>query len=54
VRDEPPVEVPRAWRSQLRGVRWVEPAYEAEVEYAEVSNDGLLRQPRYHGLRRRP
>ena len=53
VRDAPPAEVPALPRSELRRLRWVEPAYEAEVEYAEVSPDGLLRQPRYVGLRER-
>jgi bifunctional non-homologous end joining protein LigD len=53
VRDAPPVDVPRALRAGLRGVRWLEPAYEAEVEYAELSADGILRHPRYHGLRER-
>ena len=48
-----PVEVPQLPRSELRRLRWVELAYEAEVEYAEVSPDGLLRQPRYAGLRER-
>ena len=43
----------RCPRSEARRLRWVEPAYEAEVEYAEVSSDGLLRQPRYAGLRER-
>jgi bifunctional non-homologous end joining protein LigD len=53
VRDDPAVDVPALPRSELRRLRWVEPAYEAEVEYAEVSADGLLRQPRYAGLRER-
>ena len=53
VRDTPPAAVPQLPRSELRRLRWVEPAYEAEVEYAEVSPDGLLRQPRYAGLRER-
>ena len=53
MRDTPPGQAPQLPRSELRRLRWVEPVYEAEVEYAEVSPDGLLRQPRYAGLRER-
>ena len=53
VRDTPPAAVPTLPRSEARRLRWVEPAYEADVEYAEISSDGLLRQPRYAGLRER-
>jgi bifunctional non-homologous end joining protein LigD len=34
-----------------RGVRWVDPVLVAEVSFTEVTADGLLRHPVYHGLR---
>jgi len=40
VRETAPAAVPALPRSEARRLRWVEPAYEAEVEYAEVSSDG--------------
>ncbi len=35
----------------LRGVHWVKPTLVVEVEYAERTRDGLLRQPSFLGLR---
>ncbi|HEY5994042.1 MAG TPA: DNA ligase D [Gallionellaceae bacterium] len=35
----------------LSGVHWVKPALVVEVEYAERTRDGLLRQPSFLGLR---
>jgi bifunctional non-homologous end joining protein LigD len=47
-RAEPPCPVPA---SQRRGGRWVEPRLVCEVRYAEITAQGLLRQPVF--LRRR-
>lgn len=33
------------------GVHWAEPRMVAQIEFAEWTTDGLLRQPRYEGLR---
>ena len=33
------------------GVHWVEPRMVCQIEFAEWTRDGLLRQPRYEGLR---
>jgi DNA ligase D-like protein (predicted ligase) len=33
------------------GVHWAEPRLVAQIEFAEWTTDGLLRQPRYEGLR---
>ncbi len=30
--------------------RWVEPRYEAEIAFADMTDDGLVRHPRFHGL----
>lgn len=38
-------------RSQLRGVRWVEPELVAEISYATITDEGLLRHAVFHGLR---
>jgi bifunctional non-homologous end joining protein LigD len=32
---------------------WVEPAFMAEVEYRDITSDGLLRQSSFKGLSRR-
>jgi bifunctional non-homologous end joining protein LigD len=36
---------------RLRGLHWVRPTLVVEVEYVERTRDGLLRQPRFIGLR---
>jgi len=42
------VEAPRA---AVRGARWIDPKLVAEVAYAEITGDGVLRHPSYLGLR---
>jgi ATP-dependent DNA ligase len=34
-----------------RGVHWVEPRLVAQIGFAEWTDDGELRQPRFEGLR---
>lgn len=42
--DPPPTPVARtAW--------WVEPVLVADIEYREISGDGLLRHPSFRGIR---
>src|SRR5205823_4699769 len=42
------VEVPRAER---KGAHWIEPKLVAEIAFSEVTEDGVLRQPSFIGLR---
>jgi len=44
----PIVGMPRA---EMRAARWVEPRLLAEVEYTEITPDGLIRHPSFKGLR---
>ena len=37
--------------TDAKGVRWLEPSLVGEVEYAEVTPDGRLRQPSWRGWR---
>ncbi len=37
---------------EARGVHWVKPELVAEVEFAEWTDEGILRQPSFQGLRR--
>ena len=39
-----PVKKPKA--------TWVEPAYTAEIEYRDITSEGLLRQSSFKGLKR--
>ena len=39
-------------RVPAKGVHWVTPRYVAQIGFAEWTNDGRLRHPRYLGLRR--
>ncbi len=34
-----------------RGIHWVDPHFVAEVGFAEWTRDGIVRQPRFRGLR---
>jgi len=47
-RDSTPFAVGKPPRT---GVHWAEPRLVAQIEFAEWTTDGLLRQPRYEGLR---
>ncbi len=47
-RDTSPFTVGRPPRA---GVHWAEPRMVAQIEFAEWTTDGLLRQPRFEGLR---
>ncbi|HEY6079601.1 MAG TPA: DNA ligase D [Polyangiaceae bacterium] len=47
---EAPVENPPRG-ADARGVHWVEPRLVAEVGYTEMTSDGSLRHPTFHGLR---
>ncbi len=38
-------------RPEMRVARWVEPRLLAEVEYTEITPDGLIRHPSFKGLR---
>jgi len=48
-RKENTVKLPRG--SSAHGVHWVAPHFVAEVAFAEWTRDGILRQPRFLGLR---
>src|SRR3954468_11599802 len=42
---------PLSTRHGPRGAIWVEPLLQAEIEYANVTKDGMLRHPSFKGLR---
>ncbi|HKX92867.1 MAG TPA: DNA ligase D, partial [Sphingomicrobium sp.] len=46
--DKAPVEVPRPDR---KGAHWVEPKLVAEINFAEFTDEGILRHPSFVGLR---
>jgi len=46
--DKAAVEVPRADR---KGAHWIEPKLVAEINFAEFTDDGILRHPSFVGLR---
>ncbi len=48
-----PIEIPKApveGRLIKKDTRWVEPRYEADIVYTEISNDGMLRHPSFKGI----
>lgn len=51
IRTEAPVTVKGMPRAEARVCRWVEPRLLAEVEFTEVTPDGLIRHPSFKGLR---
>jgi ATP-dependent DNA ligase len=48
-REDPPFQRGKLPRS---GVHWVEPRLVAQVGFSEWTTDGMLRHPRFQGLRR--
>ena len=46
--DKPAADVPRPDR---KGAHWLEPKLVAEIAFAEVTDDGVLRHPSFIGLR---
>jgi len=51
IRTEEPPPVTGMPRAEMRVARWVEPRLLAEVEYTEITPDGLVRHPSFKGLR---
>lgn len=49
-RSSAPVDVER-FSIGLLGITWLEPKLVAEIEYSEITRDGLLRHPVFRGLR---
>src|SRR5690606_6863682 len=47
-REKPPLDVPR---EAARGAKWVEPKLVAQVRYAELTSEGLVRHAVFLGLR---
>ncbi|MFF2395640.1 hypothetical protein [Nocardia sp. NPDC058114] len=41
----------RIWCSRGRTAWWVEPVFVTDVEYREISDDGLLRHPSFRWIR---
>jgi bifunctional non-homologous end joining protein LigD len=51
IRCEEPLKVKGMPRGEARVCRWVQPRLLAEVEYTEITPDGLVRHPSFKGLR---
>ena len=51
VQDKSPFVNLSGTTGQARGVTWLEPRLVAEIEFANWTDEGLLRQPSYQGLR---
>lgn len=51
IRTDAPPPIAGMPRAEMRAARWVEPRLLAEVEYAEITPDGLIRHPSFKGLR---
>lgn len=51
IRTDEPVKVKGMPRGEARVCRWVQPRLLAEVEYTEVTPEGLVRHPSFQGLR---
>lgn len=51
IRAEEPRKIKRMPRAEARACSWVQPRLLAEVEYTEITPDGLIRHPSFKGLR---
>jgi bifunctional non-homologous end joining protein LigD len=51
IRSDEPLPVTGMPRAEARDCRWVQPRLLAEVEYIEITPDGLIRHPSFKGLR---
>jgi bifunctional non-homologous end joining protein LigD len=51
IRSDEPLKVKGMPRAEARKCRWVQPRLLAEVEYTEITPDGLVRHPSFKGLR---
>ena len=51
IRSDEPLKVKGMPRVEARVCRWVQPRLLAEVEYTEITSDGLIRHPSFKGLR---
>ena len=51
IRSDAPLRVKGMPRPEARACRWVQPRLLAEVEYTEITPDGLIRHPSFKGLR---
>jgi bifunctional non-homologous end joining protein LigD len=51
IRTDKPPAVRGMPRAEARIAHWVEPSLLAEVEFAEITPDGLVRHPSFKGLR---
>jgi bifunctional non-homologous end joining protein LigD len=51
IRSETPLRIKGMPRPEARVCRWVQPRLLAEVEFTEITPDGLIRHPSFKGLR---
>jgi bifunctional non-homologous end joining protein LigD len=51
IRRDKPLEVKGMPRAEARVAHWVEPRLLAEVDFAEITPEGLIRHPSFKGLR---
>ncbi|RYE49819.1 MAG: hypothetical protein EOP24_00840 [Hyphomicrobiales bacterium] len=51
IRTEERPEIAGMPKAEVRAARWVEPRLLAEIEFTEVTPDGLIRHPSFKGLR---
>jgi bifunctional non-homologous end joining protein LigD len=50
IRTNEPLKIKSMPRAEARACRWVQPRLLAEVEYTEITPDGLIRHPSFKGL----
>ena len=51
IRSDEPLKITGMPRAEARACRWVQPRLLAEVEYTEITPDGLIRHPSFKGMR---